>query len=297
LMPANVHPNYRKTAEAIVRNQGITFEVINYDQSSGCIDPASLPAEPGDFAALIIPQPNFFGGLEDVNVLTDWAHRHKSLVIGVVNPIALAVLAPPGDWGNDGADIACGEGQPLGIPMSSGGPFYGFMCCKQALVRQMPGRIIGRTVDLEGKPGFTLTLQAREQHIRRSKATSNICTNQGLMITASTIHMALLGADGLERVALASHDNTRKLVEKLTAIDGVEAVFNNAYFHEVVIQLSAPLAEVMRALHAQNLLPGFALQEDYPELENCLLVCATEMRNDEDIETYANHLQRIMSKL
>lgn len=296
LMPANVHPNYRKTAEAIVRNQGITFEILDYDQSSGCIDAASLPADPGDFAALIIPQPNFFGGLEDVNVLTDWAHEHKALVIAVVNPVALAVLSPPGDWGSNGADIACGEGQPLGIPMSSGGPFYGFMCCKQALVRQMPGRIIGRTVDLEGKPGFTLTLQAREQHIRRSRATSNICTNQGLMITASTIHMALLGAEGLERVALASHDNSRKLVEKLTAIEGVEKVFNSPCFHEAVIKLSAPLAEVMRALHAQNILPGFALQEDYPELENCLLVCATEMRSDEDIETYASHLQRIMSK-
>ena len=297
LMPSNVHPNYRKTAEAIVTNQGITFEVIDYDQTTGCIDPASLPADPGDFAALIIPQPNFFGGVEDVNVLTDWAHEHKALVIGVVNPIALAVLAPPGDWGASGADIACGEGQPLGIPMSSGGPFYGFMCCKQAYVRQMPGRIIGRTVDLEGKPGYTLTLQAREQHIRRSKATSNICTNQGLMITASTIHMALMGAEGFERVALTCHDNTRKLIEKLTAIDGVDVMFSNAYFHEVVIRLSAPLDEVMNALYAKNLLPGFALQDDYPELENCLLVCATEMRTDADIDTYAEHLQSIMGNM
>ncbi|NOY66042.1 MAG: aminomethyl-transferring glycine dehydrogenase subunit GcvPA [Gammaproteobacteria bacterium] len=296
LMPANVHPAYRKTAEAIVTNQGITFELIDYDHTSGCIDPASLPTEPGDFAALIIPQPNFFGTLEDVNVLTDWAHKHKALVVGVVNPIALAVLVPPGEWGESGADIACGEGQPLGIPMSSGGPFYGFMCCKQAYVRQMPGRIIGRTVDLDGKPGYTLTLQAREQHIRRSKATSNICTNQGLMITASTIHMALLGAEGLERVALSCHDNTRKLIEKLTSIDGVEVVFSGAYFHEVLIRLSAPVPEVMRALYAQNILPGYAIQDDYPELENCLLVCATEMRTDSDIETYASHLQRVMGK-
>jgi len=296
LIPRNVHPNYLKTAKAIVSNQGITLETVDYDRESGCVSVADLPAEPGDFAALIIPQPNFFGGLEDVDALTDWAHAHKALVIAVVNPIALAVLTPPGEWGAGGADIACGEGQPLGIPMSSGGPFYGFMCCKQAYVRQMPGRIIGRTVDLEGKPGFTLTLQAREQHIRRSKATSNICTNQGLMITASTIHMALLGAEGLERVALACHDNTRKLIEKLAAIDGVEVVFNGPCFHEFVIRLVTPLAEIMSELHAQNVLPGFALQDDYPEMENCLLVCATEMRSDEDIETYANHLQRIMSK-
>ena len=295
-MPRTVHPHYRKTVEAIVTNQGITLELLDYDASTGAIDADSLPKEPGDFAALVIPQPNFFGALEDVDTLTDWAHAHKALVIGVVNPVALAILKPPGEWGTDGADIACGEGQPLGIPLASGGPYYGFMCCKQAIVRQMPGRIIGRTVDMDGKPGFTLTLQAREQHIRRSKATSNICTNQGLMVTASTIHMALLGAEGLERAALNSHANNRKLVEKLTALDGVEAVFSSAVFHETVIKLDAPLNDVMDALHAQNLLPGYALQDEYPELENCLLVCATETRTDEDIDTYVNHLQGILSK-
>jgi len=295
-MPRTVHPHYRKTVEAIVTNQGITLELLDYDRSTGVIDPDSLPEAPGDFAALVIPQPNFFGVLEEVDTLTDWAHEHKALVIGVVNPIALAILKPPGEWGTDGADIACGEGQPLGIPLASGGPYYGFMCCKQAIVRQMPGRIIGRTVDLDGKPGFTLTLQAREQHIRRSKATSNICTNQGLMVTASTIHMALLGAEGLERVALNSHANNRKLIEKLTALDGVDEVFSHPVFHESVIKLSAPLSDIMRALHAENLLPGYSLQEDYPELENCLLVCATETRTEEDIDTYVDHLQRILGK-
>ena len=294
-IPRTVHPAYRKTVMAIVTNQGITLEEIDYDRTSGCIDPQSLPTEPGDFAALIIPQPNFFGALEDVDTLTDWAHEHKGLVIGVVNPIALAVLKPPGQWGENGADISCGEGQPLGIPMSSGGPYYGFMCCKQAIVRQMPGRIIGRTVDLDGKSGYTLTLQAREQHIRRSKATSNICTNQGLMITASTIHMSLMGAEGLERVALNCHANTRKLIDKLAVLDGVEVVFAGPTFHEAVIRLAAPLDQVMHDLHAQNLLPGFELADDYPELENCLLVCATETRTDEDIETYVGHLERILA--
>ncbi len=296
LMPRTVHPNYRKTVDAIIGKQGITIELIDYDRNSGCIDPETLPADPGDLAAVVIPQPNFFGVLEDVDTLSDWAHQHKALVIAVVNPIALAVLKPPGEWGTDGADIACGEGQPLGIPLSSGGPYYGFMCCKQALVRQMPGRIIGRTVDLEGKPGFTLTLQAREQHIRRSKATSNICTNQGLMITATTIHMALLGAEGLENVALNCHANTQQLVQKLADLQGVDTVFDNPVFHESVLRISAPLDEIMQALHAQNLLPGYALQDEYPELENCLLVCATEMRTDEDIDTYVGHMQRILGK-
>ncbi len=295
-MPRTVHPNYRKTVETIVHNQGITLELLDYDRTTGCISPDTLPAAPGDFAALVIPQPNFFGALEDVDALTDWAHVHKGLAIAVVNPVSLAILKPPGEWGGEGADIACGEGQPLGIPLSSGGPYYGLLCCKQAYVRQMPGRIIGRTVDLEGKPGFTLTLQAREQHIRRSRATSNICTNQGLMITASTIHMSLLGAEGLERVALNCHANTRKLIERLSSLDGVEVVFENPFFHEVVIRLAAPLGEVMRALHVQNLLPGYELADDYPELENCLLVCATETRTDEDIETYVGHLQRILGK-
>ena len=137
--------------------------------------------------------------LEDVDTLADWAAEHGVALIASVNPLSLAVLKPPAEWGKHGADIVCGDGQPFGIPMASGGPSFGFMCCKMDWVRQMPGRIIGRTVDLEGTTGFALTLQAREQHIRRAKATSNICTNQGLLVTAGTIYMAMLGADGLRR--------------------------------------------------------------------------------------------------
>src|SRR3972149_3965850 len=181
LMPRPVHPRYRKVVQTVVTNQGIVVEELDYQKTSGHISPDSLPRTPGDFAALVIPQPNFFGVLEDIDALTDWAHDNNMLVIAVVNPMSAALLKPPGQWGKEGADIACGEGQPLGIPLSSGGPYFGFMCCKKDLVRQMPGRIIGRTVDVDGKTGFSLTLQAREQHIRRSKATSNICTNQGLM--------------------------------------------------------------------------------------------------------------------
>ena len=297
LMPSTVHPIYRRVVRAIVTNQNIELVEIPLCMECGNIIPESLKMyEGGEFAALVIPQPNFFGVLEEVDALTDWAHAHGMLAIGLVNPTALALLTPPGEWGAKGADIAVGEGQPLGAPLSSGGPYYGFMCCKEALVRQMPGRIIGRTVDKDGKPGFTLTLQAREQHIRRSKATSNICTNQGLVVTASTIYMALLGPQGLERVARSCHANTLALIEKLTAIKGVTRVFNHPVFHEAVLRLDVPVPETLRALEAQGILGGYDLTEHYPHLGQSLLVCATETRTQEDIEQYAFHLERIVSK-
>ncbi len=294
LMPDTVHPDYRKVVHTIVRNQGIELVALPVSEH-GHTDPAALTAYEGeDFAALVVPQPNFFGVLEEVDTLTDWAHANSALVVGLVNPTSLALLMPPGAWGEKGADIACGDGQPLGSPLASGGPYFGFMACKQAHVRQMPGRIVGRTVDLDGKPGFTLTLQAREQHIRRSKATSNICTNQGLLAAAATIYMALLGPSGLERVAAAAHNNTRRLVERLTAIDGVELVFDRPYFHEVLLRLPAQADEVMRALAVQDILGGYHVVRDYPALENCVLVAVTETKDDTDINRYAEHLERIV---
>ncbi len=296
LMPRTVHPAYRATVETIVRNQGIVAEEVPFDPATGRVDPQVLANYHGeDVAALVVPQPNFFGMLEDVDALADWAHANGALVIGVVNPLATAVLEPPGAWGEAGADIACGEGQPLGAPLSSGGPYYGFMCCRQALVRQMPGRIIGRTVDLDGKPGYTLTLQAREQHIRRSKATSNICTNQGLLVTASTIHMALLGAEGLARVAAACHANTAELVARLCEVPGVEPLFDGPAFHERVLRLPAPTGEVLRALATQHVLGGYDLARAYPELGHAVLVCATELRTSADIARYAQELARVVA--
>ncbi|CAK0752404.1 putative glycine dehydrogenase (decarboxylating) subunit 1 [Gammaproteobacteria bacterium] len=294
LMPRTVHPIYRRVVNAIVGAQGIILEELDYDRRGGHIDPASLPTAPGEFIALVVPQPNFFGVLEEVDALTDWAHAHGGRVIAVVNPVSLALLKPPGEWGTQGADIACGEGQPLGAPLSSGGPYFGFMTCRQELVRQLPGRIVGRTVDLAGKPGFTLTLQAREQHIRRSKATSNICTNQGLMMTAATIYLSLLGPSGLERVAMACRANTRRLQERLTCLDGVEPIFERAIFHEVALRLPVAVDAVVRALAADKLVAGYPLRHDYPELGEGLLVCATEQRDSADIETYFKHLQMVI---
>jgi glycine dehydrogenase subunit 1 len=297
LVPRSLHPAYRRTLRSIVSTQGIELVEVPFDPRGGhtAIEGLDALAEQGPYAALVVNQPNFFGVLEDVDALTDWAHARNALVIGVVNPVALALLSPPGDWGSAGADIACGEAQPLGMPLASGGPYAGFLCCRQEFVRQLPGRIVGRTLDLDGKPGFTLTLQAREQHIRRNKATSNICTNQGLLVTAATIHMTLLGAEGLERVAAACHANTAHLTQLLCEVPAVEPLFDRAVFHEQVLRLPVPAADVLRSLAAHDILGGFDLGTDYPELDPAVLVCATELRTEDEMQSYASKLGRIIA--
>jgi glycine dehydrogenase subunit 1 len=297
LLPRTVHPHYRQVVKTIVSQQGIELVEIPFNETTGQTTIESLQAYSDNVTALVIPQPNFFGVLEDVDALTQWAHEHQALAIAVVNPLAMALLKAPGQWDKNGADIACGEGQPLGVPLASGGPYYGFLCCKKDLVRQLPGRIVGRTVDVEGKEGFVLTLQAREQHIRRAKATSNICTNQGLLVTASTIFMSLLGPVGLRRMALASYHNTHALCRKLAAIGGVEAVFQAPFFHEVVLRLSQPVDRVLQALAELNVQGGYSLKKFYPELGNCMVVCATETKTDLDLDEYADKLQQVMSQL
>ena len=294
LMPRAVNPTYAKVAAAIAGNQDIGFEPVDYDREQGRTLLDALQAYSGqDFTALVLQQPNFFGNLEEVGALSDWAHANKILVIAVVNPTSLALLAPPGRWG---ADIVCGEGQPLGIPLSSGGPYFGFMATRMQYVRQMPGRIVGRTLDVEGRPGFSLTLQAREQHIRRSKATSNICTNQGLMVTAATIYLSLLGAEGLERVAAASMQRTDDLVTALTRVKGVRAAFSAPRFHEAVLLLDRPVAPVLAALAHRGIVGGLDLGGSFPELGPALLVCATETKLDTDIGAYAAALSEVMTQ-
>ncbi|MFV2003816.1 MAG: aminomethyl-transferring glycine dehydrogenase subunit GcvPA [Gammaproteobacteria bacterium] len=300
LIPTTVNPTYRKTAHTIVRGQQIELVDVPYDKATGTVQLEAFKQQADDdITALVLQQPNFFGCLEAVDEITDWAHENNILVIAVINPLTAAVLKPPGEWGlgeqNKGVDIACGDGQPLGAPMSAGGPYYGLLCCKQALVRQMPGRIVGRTVDLDGKEGFVLTLQAREQHIRRSKATSNICTNQGLVVTASTIYMSIQGAKGLENTAAACFANNNSLVEKLITIDGVEKAFSSTHFHETVLQLESKADDVLAALMDKGILGGYDLSLDYPELGNAILVCTTEMRNEEDIDAYAKAMQEVLN--
>jgi len=287
LLAPGVNPVYEKVAVTIAGGQNIHFERLPADAETGnaaeVLDGGASPV------ALVIQQPTFPGTLENVDRLTDWAHAQGALVIAVVNPTSLALLKAPGSWGAAGADIAIGEGQPLGIPLSSGGPYFGFMTCKQDLVRQMPGRIVGRTTDLDNNPGFTLTLQAREQHIRRSKATSNICTNQGLMVTAATIYLSLLGFEGLRQVALRSQQNTAQLVTALTALPGVRRLYPGAHFHEVALRLDRPVATVLAALAERDILGGYALDEQ------TLLVCATETKTYADINAYADALRAVLA--
>lgn len=303
LLPATVSPVYRQVVETIVKNQGISLEVLDFDRSTGTIDTQQLFENTESFAALVLPMPNYLGSLEEVHQLTDWAHQQGGLVIGLVNPVALALLEAPGHWGQQGADIAVGEAQPLGAPLASGGPYVGFMACSQKLVRQLPGRIVGRTVDMDGKPGFTLTLQAREQHIRRSKATSNICTNQGLLATAVTIYLALMGADGLQRVAQQCVINTRKLIARLEKIPGIDLPFGKNVFHEFVIRVQVPAEKLLQHCAEQDIVGGIDISRyysatdhaaDHPDNEQLLLICVTETKTDSDLDYFAETLEHLL---
>lgn len=295
LMPANVSPVYRQVVETIVKNQGITLELIDFESHTGTIDINKLTAQSEPFAALVIPQPNYLGHLENVHQLTDWAHEQGGLVIAQVNPIALALLEAPGNWGKNGADIAVGEGQPLGIPMSSGGPYIGFVACKQKLVRQLPGRIVGRTIDLDGKPGFTLTLQAREQHIRRSKATSNICTNQGLMATAATLYLSFMGTDGLQKVAASCVANAQKMISLLSEVSGVDFPFGKSVFHEFVVALDIDIDKVLGALAEDDIVGGINISREFDD--NLLLICVTETKTEDELKFFSETLDKVLSNL
>ena len=293
LLAPGFNLTYRKVAQAIAGNQGLTFDYLPMNPATGDVDFGRLE-DAATPVAVVIQQPSFFGTLTDVDRLTDWAHARGAFVIAVVNPTSLALLKAPGHWGETGADISCGEGQPFGVPLSSGGPYFGFMTCKQQHVRQMPGRIVGRTTDLDGNVGYALTLQAREQHIRRTKATSNICTNQGLMVTAATIYLSLLGSAGLAAVARASHHNTARLARGLCGIAGVAPAFDAPHFHEITLRLDRPVAPVLELLAARDILGGYDLSADYPELGDVLLVCATETKTDADIDAYVAAMREIL---
>lgn len=295
LIPETVNPRYREVLHTLCHALGLTFEILPFDAKTGTVAEKTWDAALKDpCAAVVLPYPNYFGHFEDVHAVCDKAHQQGAFVIALVNPLLMTVLSPPGEWGETGADIACGEGQPLGIPLAGGGPYFGFITCKQALIRQMPGRIVGRTHDTHGREGYTLTLQAREQHIRRAKATSNICTNQGLMVTAATVFMAIMGDVGLSQMAQQSMARTQSLVKALTAIPGVKLAFGAVSAHEAVLICEQPVRPLIEQLCQQGILAGVDLSFDYPSLGHALLVCCTEMTSEEDIQRYAQALKGLL---
>ena len=292
-----LHPIYLNVLETITKHQDVQIETVSLNSKNGVTDLADLSSYADNkYAAVVVQSPNFLGQLADVDGLTDWGHANGALVIAVTNPMSLAILKSPGDWGQKGVDITCGEGQPFGVPLASGGPYFGFMTCKMAIVRQMPGRIVGRTVDLDGKEGFCLTLQAREQHIRRAKATSNICTNQGLVVTAATIYVSLMGAEGLERVASVSHENTVSLANRLAELDGISKRFDNSYFNETVIDLPMNAELFVEKMGEHGIDAGYFLSEYSQDLENSIMICSTEVHDSSDHDDYIIAAKSVLAK-
>ena len=298
LIADHIFPHYIDVVKTITRAQQVELEFIKTDKNMPLTDIAMLQCyEKNCYAAVVVPQLNFYGQITRFDALTNWAHQSGAMVIALVNPMVLALLKAPGSWGKAGADIACGDGQPLGLPLSAGGPYFGFITAQSKLSRQMPGRVVGRTVDSEGNEAFCLTLQAREQHIRRAKATSNICSNQGLLVTAATVYMSLLGAEGLKEVVLRSYHNLAALVQKLAAVDEIKVCFSENFIHETVIELPVPAKEVLMLATEENLQLGYDMAGFDPKQENRLLLCTTEIHNEHDLNRYVEVLKSCLVKL
>ncbi|MCD6365238.1 MAG: aminomethyl-transferring glycine dehydrogenase subunit GcvPA [Planctomycetes bacterium] len=283
-----VNPIYRTMLRSYTSNLGI--ELLEMPNANGLADRDRITRELTDStAALIVANPNFFGCVDDFTDLAKVAHAKGALVISSVYPISLGILNTPGAMG---VDIAVGEGQSLGMPLSFGGPYLGFMATRTRYVRKMPGRIAGRTVDRKGREGFVLTLQAREQHIRREKATSNICTNQGLCALTALVYLSLLGKSGLRQLAQLCADKAAYAFDRLLKVPGVSVRFPQRwFFNEFVLQLATPADRVIRNLLRRRIAAGFPLVRYYEEMDNCLLVAFTEKRTKEEIDLLAHMLE------
>jgi glycine dehydrogenase subunit 1 len=284
---ASVHPEYRQVLQTYLSN--LDVELVTVGVAGGVVSQAELAAAVDEHTAcLLVQQPNFFGCLEEVESLVETAHRAGALAVVAVDPISLGLLKRPGDYG---ADIVVAEGQALGSPLSFGGPYLGILACREALVRRMPGRIVGQTVDRRGNRCFVLTLQTREQHIRREKATSNICTNQGLFALRATVYLAAMGPRGLRDVAELCLQKSHYALTQCTAESRLTAAFERPTFKEFVLrdeqgQVEPLLAEASRA----GLFAGIPLGRWYPELADCFLVTVTEKRTRAEIDALAQFL-------
>lgn len=286
---STVNPHYLRVLETYLRVQDI--EVVKIPHDTGMTNSEALRQRLDDsFAAFFAQNPNYYGILEPVDEISKTVKNAGCLLGAVVYPHSLGLLKRPGDWN---ADIVTGDLQSLGIPLQFGGPYAGFIAAKMQFSRQLPGRIVGRTKDENGDPGYVLTLQTREQHIRRAKATSNICSNQALCALASTVYLSLMGANGLRRAAELSVQNAHRLQTKLCALDGVHLVFDRPFFNEFLIDLPIPVDRFTAVAQAENLLPGIRTRIGE---KDGLLVCATEKTGASAIDRYVSILSNAIKK-
>jgi glycine dehydrogenase subunit 1 len=282
LVAKTLHPQYMRTIQTYVKNLGIQIEEIGYAEA-GDVDFEDLERKLDDKTTAVVSQsPNFFGTVEDLKKISELAHSRDALsIIVVAEAVSLGILKAPGQLG---ADIVTGEGQSFGLPLSFGGPYLGFMACREEFIRQFPGRISGQTRDVEGRRGFVLTLSTREQFIRREQATSNICTNQAWCALRATIFLETLGREGLRELAWQNIQKANYTAEKLSKADGIKVRFRGNFFNEFVLEFPGGWSKVDRYLREKGIIGGLSLGEYYPELRNCALLCVTEMHKKEEID-------------
>lgn len=280
LVARSIHPESRQAVRTYVTFRDMEVEEFGYVDGQANLEELEEKISP-DTAAVLVQNPNFFGVVEPLEAIAEIAYRHGALFVASVDPISLALLKSPGE---SGADIAVGSGQPLGNPISFGGPHFGFLAAKERFVRRMPGRIVGQTHDKSGKRGFVLTLQAREQHIRREKATSNICTNHTLNAIAAAIYLSLMGRDGLVKVAELCQKKARYAYEALTGLGKFKPAFSAPFFREFVLLSAEPVGDLNRRLLGEKVIGGYPLGKDYPEMPDGWLLAVTEKRSREEID-------------
>ena len=288
VMARSVHPEYREVVQTYLQHQGMRLQEVAY-AATGQVDVEQLKLLVSERTAVVVIQsPNFFGSLERVGEVAEVAHRQGALlIVAVAEPLSLALVRPPVE-----ADIVCGEAQSFGVPVAFGGPYVGFLATREKFVRQMPGRLVGQTVDIEGHRGFVLTLATREQHIRREKATSNICTSQTLCALMATIYLCLLGKKGLRMLAEQNLAKAHYAGQQLVA-SGASLPFTAPHFNEVVVELPGDPEELLAALREEKIIGGLSLRRFYPELKNHLLVCVTEMITKNAMDRMAEVYRRM----
>lgn len=289
LMAKSLNPEYKKVLETYAKANDLKIKELNFT-SNGLISVKELKENlTNNTACVILQNPNFFGCIEDLNLIESIQSKGALAIISITEPVSLGLLKPPGEFN---ADFVSGEGQSFGIPMNFGGPGVGFYAAKQKHIRFIPGRLSGKTTDSEGKTGFILTLQAREQHIRREKAISNICTNHGLMAVMATIHLSLLGKNGLKELAELNLQKAHYAAEKINEIKDFELVFSSPFFNEFVVK--TPDAEkVKEKLLKEKIVPGFDLGKEFGELKNCMLFCVTEIHSKKEIDDLVETLKAV----